>query len=72
MHQEHMTIELLPEFKGTKDDESNINVTFEVLFRAETLKKIKFPPEIFMASASGSLLFRVKRLRLSAGIRKFD
>lgn len=59
-------------FKGVKDNETNINVTFEVLFRAETLKTLKFSPEIFMASASGSLLFRVKRLRLSAGIRKFD
>lgn len=59
-------------FKGTKDNKSNINVTSDVLFWAETLKTLKFSPEIFMASASGSLLFRVKRLRLSAGIRKFD
>ena len=29
-------------------DESNINVTFEVLFRAETLKIFKFSPEIFL------------------------
>ena len=26
----------------------NINVTFDVLFRAETLKKLKFPPEMFL------------------------
>lgn len=31
------------DFKGTKDDESDI-------FRAETLKIIKFPPEIFFIS----------------------
>ena len=26
-------------FKGTKDNKSNINVTFDTIFRAETLKK---------------------------------
>jgi hypothetical protein len=35
-------------FKGAKDDEGNINVTIEALFRAETLKNLKFPPEIFL------------------------
>lgn len=34
-------------FKGTKDNKSNINVTFDTIFRAETLKKLKFPPKIF-------------------------
>ena len=34
-------------FKGTKDNKSNINVTFDTIFRAVTLKKIKFPPKIF-------------------------
>ena len=30
------------------DFESNIKVTFEALLRAETLKNIKFPPEILL------------------------
>jgi hypothetical protein len=34
-------------FKGTKDNKSNTNVTFDTIFRAEILKNLKFPPEIF-------------------------
>ncbi len=35
-------------FKGTKDNKNNINVTFDTTFRAETLKKLQFPPEMFL------------------------
>ena len=41
---------LVVSLKGAKDNESNINVAFEVLSRAETLKILKFPPEIFLLS----------------------
>ena len=48
MSQEYMTFELLSKIQGAKDDGSNINVTFNTIFRAETLKFIKFSPKMFL------------------------
>jgi hypothetical protein len=41
-------LDYYPKNKGTKDNESNINYSFDTIFRAETLKNLKFPPEIFL------------------------